>query len=67
MVSSHIGDTTLENHTRRAMARFGFTCLGLCFTAAAAAQDYPTRPIRLIVPYPAGGPTDVVGRTVAQT
>ena len=57
---------TVENHTRRALARLGFACLGLCFTAAVAAQDYPTRPIRLIVPYPAGGPTDFVGRTVAQ-
>ncbi len=30
------------------------------------AQSYPVRPIRLIVPYPAGGPTDFVGRTVGQ-
>jgi tripartite-type tricarboxylate transporter receptor subunit TctC len=32
----------------------------------AVAQSYPLRPIRLIVPYPAGGPTDFVGRTVGQ-
>ena len=31
----------------------------------AAAQDYPTRPITLIVPFPAGGGVDVVGRIVA--
>ena len=30
------------------------------------AQTYPSRPIRMIVPYPPGGPTDFVGRTVAQ-
>jgi tripartite-type tricarboxylate transporter receptor subunit TctC len=33
---------------------------------AARAQDWPTRPITLVVPYPAGGPTDVVGRLFAQ-
>jgi len=33
---------------------------------AAAAEDYPTRPIRLVVPFPAAGPTDIVSRIVGQ-
>ena len=32
----------------------------------AAAQDYPNKPIKLIVPYPPGGATDVIGRVMAQ-
>ena len=32
---------------------------------AAAAEDYPARPVRLIIPFPAGGSNDVVGRLVA--
>jgi tripartite-type tricarboxylate transporter receptor subunit TctC len=32
----------------------------------AQAIDYPTRPIKLVVPYPAGGPTDVLGRLVGE-
>jgi tripartite-type tricarboxylate transporter receptor subunit TctC len=32
----------------------------------ASAQTYPARPITMIVPFPAGGPTDVIGRVVAE-
>jgi tripartite-type tricarboxylate transporter receptor subunit TctC len=34
-------------------------------TPAAAQQDYPNRPIRLIIPFPAGGSNDIVGRALA--
>ena len=36
----------------------------LCTCASAFAQSYPTRPMRLIVPFPAGGGSDAVGRIV---
>jgi tripartite-type tricarboxylate transporter receptor subunit TctC len=35
-------------------------------TASAAAQNYPTRPVTMIIPFAAGGPTDVLGRIVGQ-
>jgi tripartite-type tricarboxylate transporter receptor subunit TctC len=38
--------------------------LGLILSAAAAAQDWPAKPVRFIVPYPPGGGTDVIARIV---
>jgi len=51
---------------RRAVA-LGAIAVCLLTGMAAQAQDrYPSRPIKLLVPFPAGGPVDVMGRLVAQ-
>lgn len=51
----------------QAAAMLVLSCLAV-FTASspASAQDFPTRPIRLIIPFPPGGSGDVMGRMVAQ-
>jgi len=44
----------------------GALLLGCLPLALAAQSAYPNKPMRMIVPYPPGGPTDVLGRIVAQ-
>jgi len=43
-------------------------CIGVAIvaSAAASAQDFPSKPIRLIVPFPPGGPNDLIARVVGQ-
>jgi tripartite-type tricarboxylate transporter receptor subunit TctC len=51
--------------TIAAVVGLGLT-VGLAAGPAAAQSDYPRRPISLIVPFAAGGPTDVISRIVAE-
>ena len=49
--------------TRLFVAVFG---LCLAIVATAEAQNYPTKPMTMVIPFAAGGPTDVLGRIMAQ-
>ena len=53
------------NTLRRALATAGLVMTGLgSMVAAGQAQEYPTRSITMIVPFAAGGPTDIIARIV---
>jgi tripartite-type tricarboxylate transporter receptor subunit TctC len=41
-------------------------CFGFGLNASLQAQEYPNRPIKIVIPYPPGGPSDIVGRLLGQ-
>src|SRR5262245_53465225 len=51
---------------RATAAAFAWASLGVGPAAPALAAEYPTSPVRVIVPYPAGGAADVVARIAAK-
>lgn len=50
----------------RRIARLAFAAALLAVTTLAAAQTYPSKPIRWIVPFPPGGSTDLLARVIGQ-
>jgi tripartite-type tricarboxylate transporter receptor subunit TctC len=50
----------------RAMSAAAFAALVALFAGPAAAQEFPQRNVHLVVPYPAGGPNDVIARLLGQ-
>jgi len=50
----------------RPAALAGLGLLALCLVSPSVAQDYPSKPVHIIVPFGAGGPADVFARVLAQ-
>src|SRR5437762_12099592 len=58
------GRITMATRSRRT---FLFAAIAaIVLTSGAKAEDYPSRPVRIVVSCSAGGPTDIVGRVIAQ-
>lgn len=49
----------------RAIVQSAFALLAILFAGAAAAADYPTQTVKIVVPFPPGGGVDVVARVIA--
>src|SRR5260221_10366384 len=57
----------LKSGMSRVLTTIAGTCgILLVSTSVTLAQAYPTRPMTMIIPFAAGGPTDVLGRVMAQ-
>jgi tripartite-type tricarboxylate transporter receptor subunit TctC len=49
-----------------AIVRIVACCAALLISGPALAQQYPSKPVKIIIPFPAGGVTDIAGRLIAQ-
>jgi len=56
----------MPSAARRRALKMTAALFALAAGGAHAAADWPTRPVRLIVPFPPGGSTDILGRSIAQ-
>src|SRR4051794_34170056 len=56
----------MKKHLLRRVGATLAGSLAIVTAVAASAQDFPAKPIRIIVPYAAGGTTDMLARTVGQ-
>ena len=50
----------------KTIARWAALGAALLVCSAANAQQYPTKPVKILIPFPAGGVTDIAGRLIAQ-
>ena len=50
----------------KTIARWAAFGAALLVCSAANAQQYPTKPVKILIPFPAGGVTDIAGRLIAQ-
>src|SRR2546430_9777481 len=52
--------------TRRDFLNGMVTVAAFGLGSRAVAQTFPSRPVTMVVPYPAGGPSDAIGRVIAE-
>src|SRR5216684_3243035 len=55
-----------EDNMRKTLSFIAALAICVAGLTAASAQTYPSRPITMIIPFAAGGPTDILGRLVGQ-
>ncbi|HVD73682.1 MAG TPA: tripartite tricarboxylate transporter substrate-binding protein, partial [Xanthobacteraceae bacterium] len=56
----------MRRSRRNLLSLAGVAALVPAFARIASAQAYPTRPVRFLVGFPAGGPNDILARLIAQ-
>ncbi len=70
MVKSNLRDALKDRRVLNNTSRWLSVCIaifiGTVFNVPASAQDYPDKPLRLVIPWPAGGLVDIAGRTAAK-